>query len=168
MHLVHDAVAFANEIGAIPAYAYLGDVGESPTGDKKAEKFEDDFLDDLVPELAKIGFKAITYMPPRNTREQLKRLQKLCKANGLMEISGVDINSSRQTFNCPILLEPQFQHLADAAWALIAHEKLAAADPKRALFSPENPMASRPLEERIAKLCRHRKTNGPHPTRKSH
>jgi hypothetical protein len=150
---VHDAVAFANEIGAIPAYAYLGDVGESPTGDKKAEKFEDDFLDDLVPELAKIGFKAITYMPPRNTREQLKRLQKLCKANGLMEISGVDINSSRQTFNCPILLEPQFQHLADAAWALIAHEKLAAADPKRALFSPENPMASRPLEERIAKYA---------------
>ena len=131
---VHDAVKFANEIGAIPAYAYLGDVGESPTGDKKAEKFEDDFLDDLVPELAKIGFKAITYMPPRNTREQLLRLQKLCRENGLMEVSGVDINSSRQSFNCPILLEPEFAHLADAAWALIAHEKLAAADPGLALF----------------------------------
>jgi len=150
---VHDAVKFANEIGAIPAYAYLGDVGESPTGDKKAEKFEDDFLDDLVPELAKIGFKAITYMPPRNTREQLLRLQKLCRENGLMEVSGVDINSSRQSFNCPILLEPQFAHLADAAWALIAHEKLAAADPDLALFSPDNPMGSKSLEERIAKYA---------------
>jgi hypothetical protein len=150
---VHDAVRFATAIGAIPAYAYLGDVGESPTGDKRAEKFEDDFLDDLVPELAKIGFKAITYMPPRNTLEQLKRLQQLCKTTGLMEISGVDINSSRQSFNCPILLEPEFLHLADAAWALIAHEKLAAADPKLALFNPDNPMAFQTLEERIAKYA---------------
>ncbi len=150
---VQDAVDFANEIGAIPAYAYLGDVGESPTGDKKAEKFEDDFLDDLVPELARIGFKAITYMPPRNTKEQLLRLQKLCQENGLMEISGVDINSSRQSFNCPILLEPEFRHLTDAAWALIAHEKLAAADPKLALFSSDNPMATLSLEERIAKYA---------------
>ena len=150
---VYKAVDFAHEIGAIPAYAYLGDVGESPTGDKKAEKFEDDFLDDLIPELAKIGFQAITYMPPRNTREQLARLQKLCKENGLMEISGVDINSSRQSFNCPILLEPEFAHLADAAWALIAHEKLASADPKLALFSTENPMGELALEERIAKYA---------------
>lgn len=146
---VHDAVAFANKIGAIPAYAYLGDVGESPTGDKKAEKFEDDVLDDLVPELTRIGFKAITYMPPRNTKAQLLRLQALCTSNGLMEISGVDINSSRQSFNCPILLEPEFRHLADAAWALIAHEKLAAADPRLALFNPDNPLAAKPLAERI-------------------
>ena len=150
---VFDAVKFANEIGAIPAYAYLGDVGESPTGDKKAEKFEDDFLDDLVPELAKIGFKAITYMPPRNTREQLTRLQILCKQHGLMEISGVDINSSRQSFNCPILLEPQFRHLADAAWALIAHEKLAAQVPTFGIFHPENPMSLQPLEERVARYA---------------
>jgi hypothetical protein len=146
---VYDAVRFANEMGAIPAYAYLGDVGDSATGDKKAEKFEDDFLDDLVPELTEIGFKAITYMPPRNTKQQLLRLQKLCRENHLMEISGVDINSSRQPFNCPILLEPQFEHLADAAWALIAHEKLAAADPRLAFFSPDNPLASLSLGERI-------------------
>ncbi len=146
---VFEAVEFANKIGAIPAYAYLGDVADSLTGDKKAEKFEDEFLDELVPELAKIGFKAITYMPPRNTREQLARLRKLCQANGLMEISGVDINSSRQSFNCPILLEAAFRHLTDAAWALIAHEKLAAGDPKLGLFRPENPWASQSLEERI-------------------
>ena len=146
---VYEAVKFANEMGAIPAYAYLGDVGDSATGDKKTEKFEDDFLDDLVPELTDIGFKAITYMPPRNTKKQLLRLQKLCRENQLMEISGVDINSSRQSFNCPILLEPEFAHLADAAWALIAHEKLAAADPQLAFFNPDNPLASLSLLERI-------------------
>lgn len=145
-----DAVAFANSIGAIPAYAYLGDVGKSPTGDKKAEKFEDDVLDELVPELKKIGFKAITYMPPRNTEEQMTRLQKLCKENELMEISGVDINSSRQSFNCPVLLEPEFRHLADAAYALIAHEKLASEIPTLGLFHPENPKMFQTLEERIA------------------
>jgi len=146
---VHEVVRFANDMGAIPAYAYLGDVSDSATGDKKAEKFEDDFLDELVPELVGIGFKAITYMPPRNTRTQLLRLQKLCRENQLMEISGVDINSSRQTFNCPILLEPDFRHLADAAWALIAHEKLAASEPRLAFFDPGNPLASLSLGERI-------------------
>ncbi len=146
---VYEAVKFANDMGAIPAYAYLGDVGDSATGDKKTEKFEDDFLDDLVPELTTIGFKAITYMPPRNTKKQLLRLQKLCRENHLMEISGVDINSSRQSFNCPILLEPEFAHLADAAFALIAHEKLAAVDPRLAFFSPDNPLVSLSLGERI-------------------
>lgn len=148
-----DAARFANEIGAIPAYAYLGDVTDSATGDKKAEKFEDDFLDDLVPALVEMGFKAVTYMPPRNTRQQLRRLQALCRKHGLMEISGVDINSSRQSFNCPILLEDEFRHLADAAWALIAHEKLAAAEPKLAFFHPENPLRTHPLEHRVAQYA---------------
>ncbi len=146
---VQTAVDFANSIGAIPVFAYLGDVGESPTGDKKAEKFEDDFLDDLIPAMKKIGFKAVTYMPPRNTKEQLLRLQKLCRDNELMEISGVDINSSRQSFNCPILLEPEFHHLADAAYALIAHEKLASEVPTLGMFHPENPKNFQTLEERI-------------------
>lgn len=147
---VQTVVDFANAIGAIPAYAYLGDVGESPTGDKKAEKFEDDYLDELVPELTRIGFKAITYMPPRNTREQMLRLQKLCRDNQLMEISGVDINSSRQSFNCPILIESEFRHLADAAYALIAHEKLADQVPNLGMFHPENPKSFQTLEKRIA------------------
>jgi len=94
-------------------------VTDSPTGDKKAEKFEDDFLEELIPELKKIGFKAITYMPPRNTLNQLLRIQSLCKKFELMEISGVDINSPRQFFNCPMILELQFKHLIEATWALI-------------------------------------------------
>ncbi len=83
---VREAVAFANRIGAIAAYAYLGDVAQSPTGDKKAEQFEDSFLEELLDLVADIGFKAVTYMPPRNTKEQMARLQALVQERGLMEI----------------------------------------------------------------------------------
>ncbi len=146
---VYEAVKFSNSINAIPAYAYLGDVTDSPTGDKRAEKFEDDFLEELIPELKKIGFKAITYMPPRNTLSQLLRLQRLCKKYELMEISGVDINSPRQSFNYPIILRPEFAHLIEATWALIAHEKLANYDGKYALFNNRNPLKGKLLKERI-------------------
>jgi len=146
---VYEAVKFGNSINAIPAYAYLGDVTDSPTGDKKAEKFEDDFLEELIPELKKIGFKAITYMPPRNTLKQLLRLQRLCKKYEFMEISGVDINSPRQSFNCPIILKPEFEHLIEATWALIAHEKLANYNEKYGLFNSKNPLKDKLLKERI-------------------
>ncbi|MBF9014541.1 MULTISPECIES: PHP domain-containing protein [unclassified Oceanispirochaeta] len=150
---VYDVVSFANKIGGIPSYAYLGDVGESPTGDKKAEKFEDEFLDELIPELKKIGFKAITYMPPRNTLEQLLRVQKFCSKYELMEISGVDINSSRQSFNCPEILQPEFSHLITATWALIAHEKLTSINEKWSLFHKDNPLSSLSLNERISRYA---------------
>ena len=146
---VYEVVQFANDIGGIPCYAYLGDVNESPTGDKKAEKFEDDFLDDLIPELKKIGFKGISYMPPRNTLEQLQRVQRLCSEYELMEISGVDINSSRQSFNCPEILQSDFSHLISATWALIAHEKLTSLNPMWSIFHKDNPLAHLSLNERI-------------------
>ena len=147
---VREAVAFANRIGAIAAYAYLGDVAESPTGDKKAEHFEDAFLEELLDLLVDIGFRAVTYMPPRNTKAQMARLQALAQTRGLMEISGVDINSSRQSMNCRELLEPEAHHLIDAAWALVAHEKLSSHDEEWGLFSSGNPVASKSLSDRIA------------------
>jgi len=147
---VADAVRAANAMNALPVYPYLGDVTDSPTGDKKAGAFEDSYLDELVPELKRIGFRAIAYMPPRNTRMQLRRISRLCARHGLMEISGVDINSSRQTFTCPLLLEPEFRHLADATWALVAHEKLASRDERYALFNARNPLARRPLRALVA------------------
>lgn len=70
-----------------------------------------------------------------------------------MEISGVDINSSRQSFSCPEILEPEFHHLIDTTWALIAHEKLAGVDRRLGLFSPENPLAGQPLSTRIARYA---------------
>jgi hypothetical protein len=142
--------AFAESIGAISAYAYLGDVGESPTGDKKAEKFEDDYIEELFEELSRLGYRAVTYMPPRNTMEQLRRVQRLCAQWGFMEICGVDINSSRQSFNCPETLRPEFRHLLDTTWALIAHERLSSADERFGLFSPNNPLAGENLSSRIA------------------
>ncbi|MDR1468274.1 MAG: PHP domain-containing protein [Spirochaetaceae bacterium] len=114
--------AFAASIDAYPAYAYLGDVGESPTGDKKAERFEDAYLDDLMPLLRELGFKAVTYMPPRNTKPQLLRLRDLCAHYGFMEISGVDINSPRQVFNCPELLDEDFANLIETTQVLAEHE----------------------------------------------
>jgi len=142
--------AFAESIGAIPAYPYLGDIGESPTGDKKGEKFEDDFIEELFAEITRLGYRAVAYMPPRNTVEQLRRVRKLSAEWGFMEISGVDINSSRQSFNCPEVLQDEFRHLLDTTWALIAHERLASADMRYGLFSPDNPLASMGLAERIA------------------
>ncbi|WP_018525646.1 PHP domain-containing protein [Alkalispirochaeta alkalica] len=148
---VEEVVAFGNEIGAVPAYAYLGDVGESPTGDKAAQAFEDAFLDELFLELPRIGFRAVTYMPPRNTRQQLQRVRTLSEGYGLMEISGVDINSSRQVFTCPEVMQPEFRHLVTTTWGLIAHEKLSALDPRWGLFHRENPLAELPLPDRITR-----------------
>jgi len=118
-----EVIRFAKSIGAIPAYAYLGDVGESPTGDKKAEKFEDDFIEPLFDCLEGMGYEAVAYMPPRNTLPQLLRVQELCRKHRLMEISGVDINSSRQSFNCPEVLQPEFRHLIHTTWDLVKRQK---------------------------------------------
>jgi len=158
---VREVVQFAEQIGGIPCYAYLGDVTDSPTGDKKAEKFEDSFLDELMVECQRLGFRAVTYMPPRNTLPQLRRVQRLCAQHGFMEISGVDINSPRQSFNCPELTHPEFAHLLDATWALIAHEKLADADEHRGLFHPGNPLAGLTLAERILEYAKIGKTLDP-------
>ncbi len=159
------AVEFAEQVGGIPCYAYLGDVTDSPTGDKKAEKFEDGFLDELMVECKRLGFRAITYMPPRNTLRQLQRIQQLCALHGFMEISGVDINSPRQSFNCPELTRPEFAHLIDATWALIAHERLADADERLGLFHPASPLAGRTLGERIRAYAEVGKSLDPSDTR---
>lgn len=146
---VRDVIAFSERIGAVSAYAYLGDIERDVTGDKKREKFEDEYLDSLIPYLKEMGFRAVTYMPPRNSEKQMKRLIALSRENGLMEISGVDINSPRQSFSSPEVLSPVCRHLVDSAWALVAHEKLSSEDSRYGLFSPDNPMITLPLEKRI-------------------
>jgi hypothetical protein len=147
---VKAVTAFADLAGAIPAYAYLGDVGASPTGDKKAEKFEDDFLDELFAELSRLGFRALTYMPPRNSQEQLDRIRRLCKEWNFMEISGVDINSTRQSFNCPEVMREENRRLLDTTWALIAHERLASVDARYGLLSDRNPLCGADLHKLIS------------------
>ncbi|MBQ8174164.1 MAG: PHP domain-containing protein [Clostridia bacterium] len=129
---VRDFIEMVHQNGGIAAYAYLGDVGDSVTGDKKAQKFEDDYLDLLVKVLRELKFDAITYMPTRNTLAQLQRLMKLCKENGFFEISGEDINSPRQSFICRALDDPNFGHLIDATYTLIHYENAASLDLEKA------------------------------------
>lgn len=122
MMTLAEAVDFANDIGATLCYAYLGDVGVSATGDKKAQKFEDDYLEELMVFLKEAGVKGITYMPSRNTIAQMDKLMGLCDKLGFTQISGEDINSSRQSFICKELADPRFSHLVDAAWRLVKSE----------------------------------------------
>ena len=154
MPVAEEFIGRACAFGAIPAYAYLGDVGESVTGDKKAQKFEDDYLPELIKELKKAGFKAIAYMPTRNTPEQLKTLQKLCRENELFEISGEDINSPRQKFACAALAKPEYSHLIDSTWALIGHEAVCTEKgAEYGMFSERAVKETPNLYERIQKFA---------------
>lgn len=117
-----EIVRFADEVEGILAYAYLGDVTASVTGDKKAQKFEDDYLDELFAVICAAGIRAVTYMPTRNTQEQIERLRGLCERYDMLQISGEDINSPRQRFVIEKMKEEQFSNLIDNTWQLIRHE----------------------------------------------
>ncbi|MBE7084312.1 MAG: PHP domain-containing protein [Clostridiales bacterium] len=152
MPLAEDFVRTAKSFGAIPAYAYLGDVGDSVTGDKKAQKFEDDFLPDLIREIKAIGIETVAYMPTRNTPAQLQRLAKLCEENGMFEISGEDVNSPRQKFACAALALPEYSHLIDATWALIGHEAISTKEGLDAgMFSEKTKSELPNIKDRVKK-----------------
>ena len=119
-----DVVKLCQEVDAYLCYAYLGDVGDSVTGDKKTQKFEDDYLDDVFECLKDEGVGAVTYMPTRNTPAQLERLRGLCEQYGMFQISGEDINSPRQSFVIKAMEDPLFRNLIDATWKLIEHEAM--------------------------------------------
>ena len=134
---IAEVLELSERVGAISAYSYLGDVSDSVTGDKRAQKFEDDFLPELISFVKDAGFRALTYMPSRNTRAQFERIHALAKEHGFFEVSGEDINSPRQSFVCKAQRDAAFDHLYDATWAMIAHENLAASDPAKGFFAAE-------------------------------
>jgi len=146
---VRKVLAFAKEIGAISAYAYLGDVEDSVTGDKKSQKFEDHYIELLFEVIKDLGFDAVTYMPTRNTMDQLKRVKELCRQYDLFEISGEDINSPRQSFICQALDNPLFENLIDSTWALIGHEIAATKDISDGMFSSKTISKYSDLKKRI-------------------
>ena len=125
---IEEYIDMVRRNGGISAYAYLGDVGNSVTGDKKTQKFEDDYIEQLFDVIENYGFDAVTFMPTRNTEAQLDRVMELCKERGLFQISGEDINSPRQKFVCPAYENPKFAHLVEAAHTLIKYENLADTD----------------------------------------
>jgi hypothetical protein len=147
---VAEVARFAARHGIILAYAYLGDVTESVTGDKKAQKFEDDFIEDLFETLHELNFRSVTYMPSRNTPLQLARLRTLCDRYGFFQISGEDINQPRQKFVCEAMRGPEFANLTDAAWALIGHEWLASDSLEYGMFSDASVKEFPDLAERTA------------------
>jgi len=115
-------VRFSVSVNGILAYAYLGDVTSSVTGDKKAQQFEDAYLDELFETIYTAGIRAVTYMPTRNSQAQLDRLRALCERYGMLQISGEDINSPRQKFVIEKMKEEQFSNLIENTWQLIQHE----------------------------------------------
>lgn len=145
-----DYIAFAKKIGGISAYPYLGDVGDSVTGDKKPQKFEDSFLPELFGYLKGKGMNSITYMPSRNTKAQLERVQALADELGFFKISGEDINSPRQNFICYAQRDEMFAPLYDAAWALIGHEAAATEALEDSFFSEKTVKAYPTIAERTA------------------
>jgi hypothetical protein len=151
---VSDVVEFIKSVGAIPTYCYLGDVAASPTGDKKAQKFEDDHLEDVFSACRQIGFTAIAYMPSRNTPAQLERVMAICDRESFLQISGEDINQPRQSFICRQLAEEKFAHLSDTAWALVGHEKAATADLNNVMLKNETGLNPRQLQLLIDKYKR--------------
>lgn len=146
---VADVIRLCRDTGAISAYAYLGDVWDSVTGDKKTQKFEDDYLELLFEEIKDMGFHAVTYMPSRNTKAQLERVKGLCDQYGLFQISGEDINSPRQKFLCTAMKDTSFRNLIDSTWALIGHEQASTEDLDKAMFSKASDEIFMDLQERI-------------------
>jgi len=147
---ISDFVSLADKLGAVPAYAYLGDVGVSVTGDKRSQKFEDAYLDELLTYLSEIGIRAVTYMPARNSDAQLARIKELCESNGFFQISGEDINSPLQKFICEKIELPEFEHLIESAWALVGHEIACASDLSAGMFSEQSVNKLPDLYERIS------------------
>ena len=120
---IKDVIAMAEKYDTLLCYAYLGDVTASVTGDKKAQKFEDEYIEELFGCLKELGLKAVTYMPTRNTPEQLEKLRGLCEQHGMIQVCGEDINSPRQSFVVKAMDNPEFRNLIDSTWMLIEHEK---------------------------------------------
>lgn len=146
---IRDILDFSRRISAIPAYPYLGDVEDSVTGDKRKQKFEDGYIEELFAVLKELGFAAVTYMPTRNSSEQLEKVRLLCDRYGFFQICGEDINSPRQSFICTALRNEKFQNLVDAAWALVGHESAATAALGAGMFSPDTIRKYPELGERI-------------------
>lgn len=146
---VNEALEVASSNGCISAYAYLGDVGESVTGDKKPQKFEDDYIDELFKVISDLGFNAVTYMPSRNTMKQLNKVKDLCIKHQLFQISGEDINSPRQGFICKAMRNEAFLNLVESTWALIGHERLTTDSLDNSMFGEMICSVKPGLDERI-------------------
>lgn len=149
MHIT-EFVKIAKENGCICAYAYLGDVTEQNMGEKKIQTFEDSYIDLLFSELKRMNFDAVTYMPSRNTEQQLIRVIDYCHKNGFLEINGEDVNSPRTPFQIKALQNPTFSHLKELSYVLVGHETAVNNDITKAIYSDEMNERFNTLDEKIS------------------
>ena len=148
---VREAVPFLNSLGCLPTYTYLGDVrGDSVTGDKKTQKFEDDILDEMFACLHEYGMRAFSYAPTRNAPDQVARVRELCRKYDMLEILGEDINQPRQSFIMTYTDDNDREFFNDATWAIIGHEKLANEDLEQSIISDTTLKRIPDLRERIS------------------
>lgn len=148
---IYELEKICRECGVVLAYAYLGDVGVSITGDKKAQRFEDGytrpaFRGDRAHRLQRRNL----YAQPQHGGAASRDHGALRPRHKLFQISGEDINSPRQSFLCHAMKADMFAHLSDAAYALIGHEKEATKSLERAMFSPAVCREMPNLSERCA------------------
>ena len=140
---MEEALKFAEAHNMILAYPYLGDVGASVTGDKKPQTFEDAYLDLLFQVISDRGFRAVSFMPSRNTAAQISRLRALCDRYDMLQITGEDINMPFQPFVCTAQRDPAFANLYDSAFALIGHERAADRDPSESFLHKDMPLSEK-------------------------
>ena len=50
-------------------------------------------------------------------------MQALCRSHGMTELSGEDVNSSRQSMICRQPEQPEFRHFVDMARELVERER---------------------------------------------
>lgn len=147
---VEKTVPFLAGLGCIPTYTYLGDVKtESVTGDKKAQKFEDDILDEMMGLLKSYGMGALSYAPRRNDAQQVQMVRDLCKKYEMMEVAGEDINQPRQPFVVAGLAQEIKEYFDKTTWAIIGHEIAADIDPSKGIFSEEMKAMCPRLQDRL-------------------
>ena len=144
-------IGLIKSFGAIPTYTYLGDVkGESVTGDKKVQKFEDDHMDEIFACLSEYGMQAFSYAPARNSADQIEMVQRLCKKYNMLEILGEDINQPRQPFINTKMNEAEKERFDHATWAIIGHEKASREGLEKGMFAQEAIAKYPDINDRIA------------------
>ncbi|MDD3362996.1 MAG: PHP domain-containing protein [Hespellia sp.] len=147
---VRRAIPFLNGLGCIATYTYLGDVnGESVTGDKKSQKFEDDILDDLFKYGSQYGMQGMSYAPSRNSEVQIKRVHELCKKYNMLEVCGEDINQPRQPFINTTIKQEEKKLFNDATWAIIGHETVSDNHLEEGILNEEKKRAMPGIAQRI-------------------
>ena len=129
-------IKVAKDAGSVIVYRYIGDIIQYVMGEYRVEKFEDSFLDELIPELKELGVNGIAYEPSRLTDEQTKRISELCEKYEMIQLSGETIYSVRQSFKNDIFEDEKFTQLKNSAWALTGNMKAIEAGKESGIFSP--------------------------------